>query len=220
MGKKIGFAFILLLALVLSVSAIVRYFVLDPVETNAILIREGMEMFKMNHQLWNTALYIHIITAALPLVIGPFLFVKKLRNKYLQVHRNAGKIYVIMILVSSVVGIYLSFYAHGGILAILGFLCLDLAWLYTTYKAFNYIRNKQQALHEEWMYRSYAVTFAALTFRMWSAIVGYSLDNFTVGYVAAIWLSWVGNLIAIELWIRFKLRKGTKITGSVTTKTV
>ncbi|QOR67823.1 DUF2306 domain-containing protein [Cytobacillus suaedae] len=220
MGKKLGFAIILLLACVLSVSAVVRYFILDPVETNAILIREGMEMFKMNHQLWNIALYIHIFTAVIPLLIGPLLFVKKLRNKYLQIHRNAGKVYVVMILISSVVGIYLAFYAHGGILAILGFLCLDILWFYTTWKAYKYIRNKQQVLHEEWMYRSYAMTFAALTFRMWSAIVGYSLDNFTVGYVTAIWLSWIGNLVAIEIWIRFRLRKGTKISGKVTTKMV
>lgn len=216
MSKKIGFSIILLLSFVLAISAIVRYFVLDPVEVNAILIREGMEMFKMNSPLWNTALYIHIITAAFPLVIGPFLFIKKLRNRYLNLHRNFGKVYVLTILISSIVGIYLSFYAHGGILAKLGFLCLALAWLYTTYKAYKYIRKKQQGLHEEWMYRSYAVTFAALTFRMWSAIVGYSLDNFTAGYVAAVWLSWVGNLVAIELWIRFKLRKGSTLSGKVT----
>ncbi|MFN7249937.1 MAG: DUF2306 domain-containing protein [Anaerobacillus sp.] len=214
MGKKIGFATILFLTFVLSISAIVRYFILDPVEGNAILIREGLEMFKMENQLWNIAMYIHIMTAALPLVIGPFLFVKKWRNRYLELHRNFGKIYVIMILISSIVGIYLSFYAHGGFLAKLGFLLLSLAWIYTTFKAFKYIRNKQQVLHEEWMYRSYAVTFAALTFRVWSAIVGYSLDNFTVGYVAAIWLSWVVNLIAIELWIRFKHRKGTTLPGN------
>jgi uncharacterized membrane protein len=215
MGKKIGFSFILFLSFVLSFSAIVRYFILDPVEGNAILIREGLEMFKMENQLWNIAMYIHIMTAALPLVIGPFLFVKKWRNRYLELHRNFGKVYVIMILISSVVGIYLSFYAHGGVLAKLGFLFLSLAWIYTTFKAYKHIRNKQLVLHEEWMYRSYAVTFAALTFRVWSAVVGYSLDNFTVGYVAAIWLSWVGNLIVIELWIRFKHRKGTTSSGNL-----
>lgn len=205
-----GFVIILLLSAVLGISAIVRYFILDPVEGNAILIREGMTMFRMNNQLWSIALYIHIITAAIPLVLGPFLFIKKLRNLHLQVHRNLGRVYVLMILTSSIVGIYLSFYAHGGILAILGFIGLDLTWLYTTYKAYKYIRKKHLVLHEEWMYRSYAVTFAALTFRMWSAIIGYSIDNFTVGYVVAIWLSWIGNLIAIELWIRMNLRKGKK----------
>ncbi|MCT8139146.1 DUF2306 domain-containing protein [Anaerobacillus sp. CMMVII] len=220
MGKKIGFAIILLLSFVLAISAIVRYFLLDPVEVNAILIREGMEMFRMNNQLWNIALYAHIITAAIPLVIGPFLFINKLRNQSLQLHRNFGKCYVVMIVFSSIVGVYLAFYAHGGVLAILGFLCLSFAWLYTTFKAYMYIRKKQLVLHEEWMYRSYAVTFAALTFRMWSAIVGYSLDNFTAGYVAAIWLSWVGNLVAIELWIRFKLRKDTKIKREIITKGV
>ncbi|RXI96379.1 DUF2306 domain-containing protein [Anaerobacillus alkaliphilus] len=215
MGKKVGFSIILILSFVLAVSAIVRYFILDPVEGNAIIISEGLEMFKMENQLWNIALYIHIITAALPLVIGPFLFIKKWRNRHLQLHRNFGKIYVITILISSIVGIYLSFYAHGGFLAKLGFFGLSLAWLYTTFKAYKYIRNKQQAMHEEWMYRSFAVTFAALTFRVWTALVGYSLDNFTAGYVAAIWLSWVGNLVAVELWIRFKHRKKTKISGNV-----
>ncbi len=215
MGKKIGFFVILFLAVILSVSAIVRYFILDPVEGNAIIIQEGLEMFKMEHQLWNIGLYIHIITAALPLVIGPCLFVKKWRNRHLQLHRNLGKVYVITIVISSIVGIYLAFYAHGGFIGKLGFMLLSLAWLYTTLKAYKYIRNKQQSLHEEWMYRSYAVTFAALTFRVWTAIIGYTLDDFTGGYVAAIWLSWVVNLLAIEFWIRLNHRKKTKPSGKM-----
>lgn len=209
---------ILLLSFTLAVAAIVRYFVLDPVELNAILISEGMEMFKMNNTLWNIALYIHIVTAALPLIVGPFLFIKKLRTRHLKLHRNFGKAYVLMIFVSSIVGIYLSFYAHGGILAVLGFFCLDLIWFYATYKAYRYIRKKQRKLHEEWMYRSYAITFAAVTFRIWSAIIGYSLDNFTVGYVAAVWLSWIVNLIAMEWWIRNKVRTGAKLSTKEKTK--
>lgn len=200
--KKMGMGFIFIFAFILSISSIIRYFILDPVETNAILIEQGMEMFELKSIPWNVALYIHIITAVLSLIIGPFLFIKKWRNKYLNTHRKLGKIYVISIIISSLVGIYLSLFAFGGTIAKIGFICLDVAWLFTTMKAYKHIRNKQLKLHEQWMYRSYAVTFAAITFRIWSAAIGYTLDDFTLGYVAAIWLSWTVNLLLIEIWIR------------------
>lgn len=99
-------------------------------------------MYEFKNIIWNSALYIHILTAAVPLIVGPFLFINELRNKYLNTHRVVGKIYVICIFISGLIGIYLTLFAFGGILAKLGFFLLDLAWIYTTYKAYSYIRNK------------------------------------------------------------------------------
>jgi uncharacterized membrane protein len=188
----------------LAISAIIRYLLLDPVSTNKTLIEQGMELYDFHYQPWNIVLLFHIITASLAIVVGPFQFNKKIRIKRKSFHRNLGKMYVITILVSGLTGIYLSFYAFGGVISKVGFFTLSLAWLYTTYLAYKHIRNKQFTLHENWMYRSYAVTFVAVTFRFWSAAIGYSLDNFQLGYTAAIWVSLIGNLVVIELWIRKK----------------
>lgn len=199
---------IILSALLLGISSVSRYFIFDPIAGNQIIIEQGLEMYKMEYKLWNYMLYIHIITAAAAIMIGPFQFLQNRKKPgHLAIHRSLGKIYVLSILISGLTGVYLSFYAFGGFLSKLGFLALSIAWLVTTYYAYFYIKRKNIPLHKEWMYRSYAVTLVAVTFRIWSAIIGYSFDNFTIGYVAAIWISLIGNMLIAEVWIRRKKGK-------------
>jgi uncharacterized membrane protein len=173
---------VFLFSAILFTATVIRYFVMNPINSNAIQIEIGFEMFDFHYKPWNVALYVHIITALLALIIGPFQFLKAFRNKNLRLHRNLGKIYVISILISGIAGIYLSFYAYGGLVAKSGFFFLAAVWLYTTSMAYSTIRKRQVKLHEKWMYRSFAVTFAAVTFRIWTTIIGYSLDNFMLGY--------------------------------------
>lgn len=212
----------MLASLLLGISAIVRYFVLDPVEGNAILVEQGMELFRMDHSTWNYVLYLHIGTAAAAILIGPFQFIHRLRTRHTSLHRILGKGYIGSILISGLSCIYLSIYAFGGLVSKAGFLALSLAWMYTTYTAYRHIRKKQVKLHQEWMYRSYAVTLVAITFRMWSAAIGYSFDDFQLGYVSAIWLGLIGNLIAAELWIagRRRLSVGHRIMAEKTKRSI
>lgn len=210
-SKRIGIGFVILFAFGLAFSAIIRYLLLDPASTNKTLIEQGMELYDFHYQPWNIVLLLHILTASLAIVIGPFQFFKRIRIKRKNLHRNLGKIYITTILISGIAGVYLSFYAFGGVISKIGFFTLSIAWLYTTYLAYRHIRNKQFKLHESWMYRSYAVTFVAITFRFWSAIIGYSFDNFQLGYTAAIWVSLIGNLVVMEFWLK---RKSSRINSN------
>ena len=196
-------SFIVLSALLLGIASISRYFIFDPVLGNQLIIKQGLEMYKMDYKPWNYILYIHIITATVALMIGPLQFLQnKKKSRHLAVHRLLGKVYIISIMISGFAGIYLSWYAFGGLLSKIGFLALSISWLVTTYLAYAYIRKKKIKLHKEWMYRSYSITFVAVTFRIWSAVIGYSFDNFTLGYVGGIWLGLIGNILATEIWIR------------------
>jgi uncharacterized membrane protein len=196
-------SFIILSALLLGIASISRYFIFDPVLGNQLIIKQGLEMYKMDYKPWNYILYIHIITATVALMIGPLQFLQnKKKSRHLAVHRLLGKVYIVSIMISGLAGIYLSWYAFGGLLSKIGFLALSISWLVTTYLAYSYIRKKKIKLHKEWMYRSYAITLVAVTFRIWSAVIGYSFDNFTLGYVGAIWLGLIGNILAAEIWIR------------------
>lgn len=204
---RISNSIIILFAFVLAISAIVRYVILDPAASNTTLVKQGMNMYDFHYKPWNIVLLAHIITASLAILIGPFQFFKKIRQKRMKLHRNLGKLYVVSIFISSITGIYLSFFAFGGLISQIGFFALSIVWLVTTYLAYKYIRLKQIQKHEQWMYRSYAVTFVAVTFRIWSAIIGYSLDDFQIGYSTAVWVSLIGNLAIVEYWIRKKLIK-------------
>ena len=56
--------------------------------------------------------------------------------------------------------------------------------------------------HRAWVLRSYALTLAAVTLRLWlpGLHVGLGLP-FAEVYQTVAWLAWVPNLIVIELWL-------------------
>ena len=102
-------------------------------------------------------------------------------------------------MLSGVSGLYIAYYANGGIVAQLGFTGLALSWLYTTSKAYLTIRRKEIDNHRKWMIRSYALTFAAVTLRIWLPMLQYGFGmEFESAYVIIAWLCWVFVLAGIS----------------------
>lgn len=150
---------------------------------------------------WRTSFYIHITGGMLALVIGPFQFVKRLRNKFLKVHRWLGKIYLGSILfLAAPSGLFMAFYAEGGPVGVVGFSIMALAWLITTYMAYETIRKKNVEAHKRWMVRSFALTFAAVTLRLYVPIASawFHVPGPLVETTSA-WVSWLPNLMVAEL---------------------
>lgn len=97
---------------------------------------------------WNIFFYTHIILGGIALLIGWSQFSTKLRIKHLALHRIFGKIYIIAVLLSSTAGIYIGFFATGGMVSSLGFISLGIIWFFSTLKAYLYIRNKNVLNHD------------------------------------------------------------------------
>jgi hypothetical protein len=148
---------------------------------------------------WNTGFYTHIILGGLALLIGWTQFNSTFRNKNLSVHRTIGKIYVISVLLSSLAGIGIAFFANGGFLSSAGFICLGIVWFYTTLMAFIHIRNKQTEQHQKMMIYSYAACFAAVTLRIWLPLLVMLIGNFITAYTIVAWLCWVPNIFVAYL---------------------
>jgi uncharacterized membrane protein len=157
---------------------------------------------------WQFAFYTHIFFGGIALLTGWSQFSKKLRNRYLDFHRTLGKVYVIVVTISGVTGLYIALFANGGLISILGFSGLAIAWLFTTTQAYLAIRKKDITQHEEWMIRSYAVTFAAVTLRIWLPFSQAVLAmDFIVAYRIIAWLCWVPNLLVAEWIVRSRKLK-------------
>ncbi|PKV52251.1 putative membrane protein DUF2306 [Aquimarina sp. MAR_2010_214] len=144
---------------------------------------------------WNIAFYSHIFLGGVALLIGWIQFNKKIRISRSELHRRIGKIYVVMVLISGISGIYIGFFATGGIIASLGFICLGILWVYTTYKAYWYAKNAQIPQHQTMMYYSYAACFSAVTLRIWLPILIMLIGDFIIAYQIVAWLCWIPNLI-------------------------
>ena len=205
MGKKIIQVLVFLLAFSIAGYGIVQYGVFKASDAGLVASKLLNPDFQLTP--WVYVLYVHILTATLALVIGPFqLFIKPTKERR-RLHRLLGYVYIISIVVSGIVSVYLSLFATGGWIAGLGFITLDVLWVAATITALRKILVKDIKAHKAWMLRSYALTFAAVTLRIWLAPMVLLFGDFEAGYRAVAWVCWVPNLLIIEAVIRRKAFK-------------
>lgn len=152
-------------------------------------------------QAWPLAIYAHVFGSALALALGPFQFASRLRARRPALHRWMGRLYLgVGVLVGGTAGLFMAQHAFGGTPARLGFGFLALAWLATGVLAFRAIRAGDVAAHRRWMVRNFALTFAAVTLRLYlqaSIVAGIAFDT---AYPVIAWMCWVPNLLLAE-WL-------------------
>ncbi len=146
------------------------------------------------------ALFAHIGLAPVALFVMPFQFSTRLRAKRPGLHRWMGRIYGISIVLAAVAGLSLAMTTEAGSIAAVGFGLLAIVWLATTVWAVWLAMTKRIALHKRWMIRSGALTFAAVTLRLYLPILAMTF-GFETGYSIVAWLCWVPNLLIAELWL-------------------
>lgn len=148
---------------------------------------------------WNIGFYTHIILDGVALLTGWSQFLPNFRNKNFKLHRQIGFIYFISVLTSSLAGIYIGWFATGGLISVAGFICLGIVWFTSTLKAFVAIKQKDIGQHQVFMIYSYAATFAAVTLRIWLQLLTFAFNDFYTAYPIVAWLCWVPNLVVA--WI-------------------
>ena len=147
------------------------------------------------------AVFLHLIGGAVAIALGPFQLNGRMRSRHLALHRWLGRCYVIAVLIGGCAALYLAPMADGGLPASIGFAMLGVLWIGSTVTAYICARGRRIDRHRVWMLRSYALTFAAVTLRIWlplSHIVGLPS---VPSYVAIAWLCWVPNLIVVEWFV-------------------
>ncbi|MED0947307.1 DUF2306 domain-containing protein [Bacillus mobilis] len=207
MNRKIWFV-VTCFAFLVASYIVVQYFIMDGFQTG--LVKVKLMFGSKLSAFWYMMLFIHITTSIVALVIGPFTLSTKFRERNINRHRIIGRIYMVGILLGGFSGLYLAFYATGGLVAKLGFGLLSVFWLTSAYQALNRVKNKKIKEHRNWMIRNYSLTFGAVTLRIWLPlfIVLFGIERFELSYAIIAWLAWVPNLIVAELFIRKRLNKG------------
>jgi uncharacterized membrane protein len=187
-SKRIAWGVMTLLAFAIVLYAL-RYFSLNP----DVFFPQQRNIY-LAHQ---TGIIAHIAGGVLALGLGPFQFLQKLRARWPKSHRWMGRLYLLGILLGGTAGLYISFYAFAGLAASLGFAALALSWLATGFMAYRTIRSGDIATHRQWMIRNFALTFAAVTLRLWMMPLIMFFGSET-GYEIVAWVCWVPNLIVAE----------------------
>lgn len=160
-------------------------------------------------------IFVHAGAASTALLVGPFQFVTRLRARFPKAHRWTGRVYVVACLFGAVSGLFLAAGTNAGPIAQAGFGMLGVCWFVANVQAWRMAMAGRFAEHRRWMVRSFAMTFAAVTLRLYlpiAPIMGYA---FMPAYIAISWLAWVPNLLVAELylnWARLRPRPARERT--------
>ena len=197
------------LTMLFSAIAIVVYvaffYILSPLVTTqpiAFQIYPGLGQILAAHPV---GLYIHIIPAALALLLGPLQFLPSFRNRNLHRHHWIGRTYLLSVLVGGLGALYIAQFSFAGLGSQLGFSAQAILLLFSGYMAYTNIRQRRIETHQEWMIRNYALVFGAVTLRLNIRLflwLGLTLPEF---HALNAWLCWIPNLILAE-WLIHRIR--------------
>jgi len=144
------------------------------------------------------AFYVHIGAGTTALLIGPWQFLAGLRRRAPRVHRLMGGAYITACFMGGAAALLIAPGSNGGWVAAGGFLTLAVLWLFTTGMALKAIRDRRIDDHRRWMRRSFALTLAGVTLRLYLPLAFIGAVPFATAYAAIAWLCWVPNLLLAD----------------------
>lgn len=156
-------------------------------------------------------LHVHTSFGGLALLLSPLQFIRRIRTRAPRVHRLIGRIALVSIAMAGLAGLTLAPFNLAGTAGVLGFGMLAGCWLAFAALAFRAIRRGQIAGHRRWAVRTFALTYAAVTLRLWIAVlVSVQVGLLDVAEPVASsraslvvpFLCWVPNLIVAEIYLR------------------
>ncbi len=200
--KSFGRWTILLLSLGVTGYGLFAYLLLEPGST----VHPDMKAVYAAHP---GRILSHVVFSAVALLVGPFQFFPALRARP-RLHRALGYVYFAGVIGGGISGFCTAFIAYGGLVSTLGFGLLALLWLWTGLAALQAVRRRDFASHERWAGRSFALTFAAVTLRLYlptAMLLGVPFEDF---YPAVSWLCWVPNLLFVEWFLLARAESRTR----------
>jgi hypothetical protein len=144
-------------------------------------------------------LFMHIGGGMIALLVGPGQLWLGHKNRRIDVHRKLGLVYMGSIAVSVTAAFYLSTHTTLGWVFGAGLFGLAVAWIVTTGLAFAAVRRGLLHQHQEWMIRSYVVTFAFVFFRILAGVLQVTgVGSLPEQLAAASWFCWAAPLLVTE----------------------
>lgn len=152
------------------------------------------------------AYYAHVLAAGLILVLGLFQLRTTISLRWRKLHRFLGKCYAYGILFFAAPGgLVMSFFINRGPWVLTSFLIQSACWFLFTALAVRAVKKGNIEEHARWMWRSYALTFAAVTLRLYVFLFTSSYDmSAPEAYGIIAWLSWTINLVAVEIYLSLR----------------
>ncbi len=156
------------------------------------------------NRFYNPWIIIHAGAASTALILGVIQFSSVVRRRWPGLHRASGWLYVLGCMAGGASALVLSAGLSTGPIAASGFSALGILWLYTTVQGLRAALARDFSTHRAWMIRSYALTFAAVTLRLYIPMSQVFGIDFALAYPCIAWLCWVPNMAMAEIYVRWR----------------
>jgi uncharacterized membrane protein len=149
----------------------------------------------------------HIVPGLVFVLLVPWQFSRRFRNRHLRVHRWMGRIIMVLGLGIAISALPLSLHPIGGAREVTAIWFFDSFFLVALTKAFVHIRRGEVAQHREWVIRAMSIALGIATVRpvmgiffATSRLTGMTAHDF---FGIAFWIGFSLTYIAGESWIRY-----------------
>jgi uncharacterized membrane protein len=152
-------------------------------------------------------LVMHVATAVVALAVGVLQFVPSLQTPRRPVHRWVGRLYFACVIPGSIFALPVALMSLQGLAVSVPLSVLSVLWFITGVQGLRTALRRDFRMHRIWMIRSFALTAAGITGRLYVVIMlgiipdSYGATDHDIS-AAANWLSFVGNLLIAEWWIQ------------------
>jgi len=186
-----------------AVGVVTIYFLIIAAFPKLIVTEESYTEYYWFRAPW---LFIHVVTGLIATLIGWYQFIPNWRNKNWKVHRVVGRVYIICIAIAALTAIYLALVSPGMDLMVkISFIIIPFVWISTITLGYLAIMRKKVVQHQEWMLRSYVVTFFFTIFVILTQYIPYESLGVTyeqsVGVIT--WFSWAMPIFITEMIIQW-----------------
>ena len=210
-ARTVGVAWLALSALAIAVFAPLRY-LLHSVPDLAATGDELARHYAAQPAWAQAALVLHAGAGGLALLLSPVQLSARVRARVPRLHRGVGRAALVAIAVGGVAGLVLSSVSLAGPLGTAGFGMLALAWLTCAGLGLRAILRGDVTAHRRWMIRTFALTYAGVTLRLWLIVlIPLFGGDFMQAYLFTPFLSWVPNLVVAELILRRGVSSGAPV---------
>ncbi|NYE19724.1 DUF2306 domain-containing protein [Microbacterium immunditiarum] len=216
LGTRIGWTWVLLSSLAVVAYAVIPYLTAAlPVLAEADGGTGGLaDHYATQAPVVVAGFYAHIVGGGVALALMPLQFWRMLRERTPKAHRWIGRVALVGLAVGAVGALVIAPFNSAGLVGLFGFGGLGVVWLYAGWRAYRAIRRGDVDNHRAWMMRTFAVTYSAVTLRLWLFALIFAQipfagpDGFDFGaafdnaYGVVPFLAWIPNLIVAEWLIR------------------
>ncbi|HSY98024.1 MAG TPA: DUF2306 domain-containing protein [Terriglobales bacterium] len=148
----------------------------------------------------------HGVAGACALLLGPMQFSDRLRNRFRQLHRVVGRIYVAGVFVAAPLGFYIQYFQErmGDPRSFSIAAAADaVLWMTTTGIAMIFILKGKVQEHRQWMTRSFAVALVFLEGRVIGGVTGW--ENLDVhANETIVWACLAFSILSADLVLQWQ----------------